>query len=48
MEETKKTVKTLVDLPIELNKLVKIEGAKKGLTITDTIIAVLYKSLKKG
>ena len=44
----KKTVKTLVDLPIEVNKLVKIEGAKRGLTITDTIIAVLSEKLKKG
>lgn len=39
------TVKSLVELPKELNKRVKIEAAKRGLTLTDTIIAILDENV---
>lgn len=42
-----KKIKTLLELPEGLNKLVKIEAAKRGMTITDTIINVLNENLEK-
>lgn len=40
-----KTVKSLLDMPEDLNRRVKIEAAKRGLTITDTVLAVLNENI---
>lgn len=44
---TNRTIKALLDVPEALNKRIKIEGAKRGLTITDTILSVLNENLEK-
>jgi len=44
---SKETVKTLLEMDKKLNQRAKIESAKRGLNLTDTINAVLDESLLK-
>ena len=45
--KNERTIKSLLNVPESLNRRIKIEGAKRGLTITDTILHVLNENLEK-
>ena len=42
-----KKVKTLLELPEDLNKKIKVYGAKNDLNITNSIVKILTEYFKK-